>query len=222
MELDELKRQSWIKVLLKGKSGRGKTRMCSKIALTLSRDGISVLYVDTESEASTTMVKFIEDGEYEESDLQNVTYKQVSDYDSLVDHIGDDAQEEYDVIIVDTLDHKHTFALEKVTGEKRKANADWNQYPQIYSREKEIMEALSKPSCNIIATLDPDSGKVDKPKGAQTNIHGYFNIVIKLIKDGDSWGNKTRNYVGWSDAIGKKIPDLDEQLTDEIRDRVSL
>lgn len=221
MKFQDLKRQSNTKILLRGKSGRGKTNAASKIALRVSRNGGKVLYLDTEAEGSTTMVSLVENGEFEESDVENLTYKRIESYDNLMEQISEDNQEKHDLIVVDTLDSKHTFALEKVTNSKMASNADWNQYPAIYSREKQVMETLGKPKCNILCTLDPDSGKMDKPKGAQTNIHGFFTVVMDMTKNGDSWGNVTRNFVGRGDWIGKKVPDVDEVLADEVLQRVN-
>lgn len=219
MEYQELKQQSNEKILLRGKSGRGKTRGSSIIALEVSDGGADVLYLDTEAEGSNTMVRLIEQGEYDEDAVRNLTYVPVSSYEQLMEHIDLENQGNYDLLIVDTLDHKHSFALKKVTDSDLASDADWNQYPTIYSYEKQIMEKLSKPRCNILCTLDPDSGKIDKPKGAQTNIHGYFSIVLDLNKQDDGWGNRVRNFIGRSDVIGNQISSWEQSLSDEILER---
>lgn len=206
--------------------------MASIVTLLSCREGMKVKFVDTESEAATTMVKLIEGGpisltfdgessevDFTEDDLENLVYVQVNDYEELMAEIDHAEQRRFDVMVVDTLDHKHSFAIKKVTGEKTSTGADWNEYPQIYSHEKEVMNVLSKPRCSIISTLDPESGKRDKPKGTQTNIHGYFNVVLDLIQDGDEWGHKIRNYVGESAWIGKKHPGIERQLVNEFDTR---
>lgn len=218
MKLDELKSKSNEKVLLRGKSGRGKTDTSCRIVVELLRQGADVLYVDTESEGANTIVKIVESGDYDENVVENLEYVQVSTYDALTQAL--ERQSEVDVMVVDTLDHKHTFAIKGVTDAKRESDADWNQYPQIYSAEKQIMEMLGKPDCNIIATVDPDSGSMDKPKGAQTNVHGYFSIVVDLKKSGDEWTNQVNNWVGRGDAIGANVENLVSALTGEIADRI--
>jgi len=220
MKLEELKRQSNLKVLFRAKSGYGKTLRSAKIALSVSAEGGPVLYVDTEAEGSTTMVNLIESGRFDEGALENLEYEQVNSYEELMGCIGNDVQRDYDLVVVDTLDHKHTFALRHVTDAQNAADADWNEYPRIYSAEKDVMEAIGKPKANIVATIDPESGKIDKPKGAQTNIHGYFGTVVDLRKTEDGWSHTIRNWVGKSKAIGNKVTDLDEVLTDEILERV--
>lgn len=218
MKYEEIKRQSNIKVLFRGKSGRGKTFSSAKVALIVSRAGRDVLYIDTEQEGSTTIVELVESGEFEEGDVENVEYVQAESYSDLMGYISPETQKDYDLVIVDTMDHKHSFAIRKVT-DSRKPDADWNQYPQIYDAEKQIMERIGKPNTNIICTLDPESGKMDKPKGCQTNIHGYYTGVIDMRKDGDDWGNIVRNYVGKGDIIGKQIGELPENIADKIIER---
>jgi hypothetical protein len=218
MEYQEIKRQSNIKVLLRGKSGYGKTLTATKVALMLSKAGYDVLYADTEQEGSTTIVELVEEGSFSEEDVSGIEYRQVESFDDLMGYLDYDNQRGYDLIIVDTLDHKHTFAVRKVTSD-RKPDADWNQYPKIYDTEKRIMEKIGKPKTNVLCTLDPQSGSMDKPKGAQTNVHGYFTAVFDLNKSGDEWSNIVRNFVGRSDAIGKTVADLPNNLADKIKDR---
>jgi len=218
MELEELKSKSNEKVLLRGKSGRGKTDTSCRIVVKLLAGGVDVMYVDTESEGANTIVKLVEGLGFDEDVVENLEYVQVSTYDALKQAL--ERQSEFDVMVVDTLDHKHTFAIKGVTDAKRESDADWNQYPQIYSAEKQIMEMLGKPDCNIIATVDPDSGSMDKPKGAQTNVHGYFSIVVDLKKSGDEWTNQVNNWVGRGEVIGASVDNLVEALTNEIKERV--
>lgn len=218
MDIKELRQKSNTKVLLRGKSGRGKTKTCCDIVIELLNDGMDVLYVDTESEGANTLVNKIDSDGLDEDIVSNLEYIQISSYQELEDVLG--KQSSYDLMVIDTLDHKHTMALKGVTDAKRKSDADWNQYPQIYSAEKEIMDKIGNPKTNIIATLDPDSGKIDKPKGTQTNIHGYFGIVIDLQKSGDEWTNKIVNWVGRSDIIGASADNLVEAISAEIKERV--
>jgi len=224
MDFQELKSKSRRKVLLRAKSGRGKTYRACMIALSVASQGGRVLYVDTEAEGSTTMVELVEDSdtEFTPEDVENVEYVQATDFNELMAAISKDGgnQDKFDLIVVDTLDHKHSYVLKHVTDSKLEANADWNQYPHIYSQEKEIMEEIGKPRTNVICTIDPDSGSMDKPKGAQTNVHGYFEIVVELMKDSDGWTHKIRNWVNKGEAVGKAHPDLDAKLTSEIMDRV--
>jgi len=224
MDFQELKKQSVKKVLLRGKSGRGKTHTAVVIALEVARDGGDVLYVDTEAEGSTTMVKMIEDSgtEYTEADVDNIQYRRADSYSELMAavHKTDGRQGSYDLIVVDTLDHKHSYVLKHVTDAKRDSGADWQEYASIYAEEKEIMEQIGKPKTNFLATIDPDSGSMDKPKGAQTNVHGYFSIVVDMKKDGDDWTHKIRNWVNRDDLINKKVPDLVDALSSEFQETV--
>ncbi len=218
MEFDELKKQSNLKVLFEAPSGFGKTYSTAKVVLELLADDKEVLYIDTEAEGSETLVNLIEDSEYDEGVVKNLAYVRAEDYDKLIDAVERGGK--YDLMVVDTLDHKHSYVLKAVAGAKRDSDADWNEYPQIYSEEKELMNILGDPDTNVIATLDPESGKRDKPKGAQTNIRGYFSAVIELRKQGDGeWGHKILNWVGKSDWIGKKHPEFPQVVADEIKDR---
>jgi len=220
MKLEELKQMSNIKVLFRAKSGRGKTLHACRVALKVSDNGGRVLYVDTEAEGSTTMVNLIEGGEFDEGALEAMEYEQVNSYEELMGLLDKDVQDEYDLIVVDTLDHKHTFTLRHVTDEQNAADVDWNEYPRIYNAEKQVMEAIGKPRANIISTIDPESGKMDKPKGTQTNVHGYFGTVVDLRKAEDGWSHTIRNWVGKRKAIGNKVSNLDEVLAEEILERV--
>lgn len=226
MELEELKQQSNIKVLLRGKSGRGKTYRACEVALNVCDVGGEVLYLDTEAEGSTTMVALVEDEEtdYTAETVEGLDYRQVDSYDELMALIDNDSgvQGDFDLVVIDTLDHKHSYVLKHVTDAKRDSDPDWNEYAAIYSEEKEFMEQIGKPGTNIIATIDPDSGSMDKPKGAQTNIHGYFTAVIDLTKESDGWSHKIRNWVNKGDAIGAKHPDLTGKLTEEVEERSGL
>ena len=224
MELQELKQKSNSKILLRGESGSGKTNRACKLALRVSREGGDVLYVDTEAEGSTTMVNLVEsqDAPYDESDLANVEYVQAGSYGELMDNIGnsDGRQAAFDLVVVDTLDHKHSYVLKHVTDAKRESGADWQEYASIYAEEKELMEQIGKPEANIVATLDPSSGGMDKPKGAQTNVHGYFTIVLDLMVTEDDYKNKIRNWVGHGDKRGVMHPNLIDKLTEVIMNRV--
>jgi len=218
MQFEELKKQSNLKVIFEAKSGYGKTYTTAKVVLKLLDEGKEVLYIDTEAEGSETLINLIEDGDWSESVVEGLDYFRAENYSTLVEAISRGS--DYDLMVVDTLDHKHSYVLKAVAGAKRDSDADWNEYPQIYSEEKELMAMLGDPDTNIIATLDPDSGKRDKPKGAQTNIRGYFSAVIELRKQGDGeWGHKIINWVGKSDWIGKAVPDLPEVVAEEILDR---
>mgnify|MGYP000072966433 CR=1 FL=1 len=226
MELEELKRKSNTKILLRGKSGRGKTMTAATVALRVAEEGGRVLYVDTEAEGSSTLVALVEsdDTQFTEDTVSDIEYVQAEDYSSLYDYVDNDGQyhDKFDLIVVDTLDHKHSYVLKHVTDAKRDSDPDWNEYAAIYSEEKEFMEQIGKPEANIIATIDPDSGSQNKPKGAQTNVHGYFTAVIDLTKESDGWSHKIRNWVNKGDAIGAKLPDLASKLTEEIVDRSDL
>lgn len=220
MQFQELKQQSVVKVLFRGKSGRGKTLDAAKLALELSKRGAKVIYGDTEAEGSTTIVNLVERGDYSEEDVENIQYERVSSYDELEALVSPENQEKFDLIIIDTLDHKHSYALREVSNDKRAADTDWNQYPTIYSLEKDLMDRIGKSETNILATLDPDSGKMDKPKGTQTNIHGYFSIVCDLQKAGDDWSTTIRNWVGRSDIIGSPAEGLVGAVVEEVMERV--
>lgn len=223
MDLQDLKNKSKVKALFWAKSGRGKTYQLSKLALKASRKGLNVLYLDTESEGSTTMVELIENGDFDEEDLDNVKYKKISTFKELREYTDPDEghQRNVDILIIDTLDHKHTYTIKEVTEDKQEPEADWNEYPAIYSKEKQIMENLGDPNCHVAAAIDPDSGKASKPKGAQTNVRGYFTIVAKLTKDGSEWSNKILNFVGGSDYIGAQIADkeINDVVLETIKDR---
>lgn len=220
MEYSDLLQQSKLKVLLEGKSGRGKTLTACKVGLELLDSGHTVLYLDTEAEGSETLVNLIDQGEYDEGVVENLDYVRCDDYNSLNEHLAKAGG--YDLMVVDTLDHKHSYVLKAVTDAKRDADADWNEYAQIYSEEKELMNNLGDPDTNIIATLDPDSGKSDKPKGAQTNIRGYFSAVVEMRKQGEGdWGHKILNWVGKSDWIGKAHPHFPEPIVDEVEKRTN-
>lgn len=218
MNFEELKKQSNLKVLFEAPSGYGKTYSTAKVVLELLDSGREVLYIDTEAEGSETLVNLIEDGEYDEEVVERLDYVRAEDYDELTEAIEQGGK--YDLMVVDTLDHKHSYVLKAVAGAKRDSDADWHEYPQIYSEEKELMNLLGDPETNVIATLDPDSGKRDKPKGAQTNIRGYFSAVIELRKQGDGeWEHKILNWVGKSNWIGKKHPNFPQVVADEIKER---
>jgi hypothetical protein len=222
MDIQELKKQSFLKVLLQGRSGRGKTRTACVVVLKSLSEGATVKYVDTESEGSTTLVQLIDQLDYDEDVVEGLDYEQVGSYESFKSAILDG--EDYDVTVVDTLDHKHSFVLKEVSEAKTAADADWNEYPQIYSHEKELMETVSKLQTNVIATIDPDSGKDNKPKGAQTNVMGYFNIVASLYRDGNDWSHTIDNWVGRSDLIGGEIAsiELHEAISAELEDRIEV
>lgn len=218
MKYDELKKKSKIKVIFQGPSGSGKTLASSKVALEVMKEGGEVLYIDTEAEGSETIVNLIEDGEYSEDIVERLEYIRPDDYDEVTEVL--ERASGYDLMVFDTLDHKHTYVLKAVTDAKRDAGADWNEYAQIYSEEKELMNTLGDPDTNIVATLDPESGKSDKPKGAQTNILGYFSAVVELRKKGSGeWSHKVLNWVGKSHVIGNAIPDMPEAIASEINER---
>lgn len=218
MEIQELRQQSNLKVLFEGPSGYGKTYSACKVCLKLLGEGLDVLYLDTESEGSETMLNIIDEEGYDDSIVDGFDYIRASDYTQMTEGITKGS--EYDLLVVDTLDHKHSYVLKAVADAKRDSDADWNQYPQIYSEEKELMNTLGDPETNVIATLDPDSGKRDKPKGAQTNVEGYFSAVVELRKQGEGeWGHKILNWVGKSDWIGKAHPDFPDVVAEQITAR---
>lgn len=224
MELKELKKKSVKKVLLRGQSGRSKTFTACKVALSIADNGARVLYVDTEAEGSTTMVKLVEDDDtpFSEETVGNIEYVRAENYTELMEniHANEGRQRDFDLVVIDTLDHKHSYVLKHVTDAKRGSDADWQEYAVIYSEEKEIMEQVGKPKTNILATLDPESGSMDKPKGAQTNVHGYFSIVVDMKKSDEGWTHKIRNWTNREDLINKKVPDLTEALTAEFEETI--
>ena len=110
---------------MRGKSGRGKTDTSCRIVVELLSRGADVIYVDTESEGANTIVKLVENGDYDDDIVENLEYVQVSTYDALTQSL--ERQGDHDVMVVDTLDHKHTFAIKGVTYAKRESDADENQ-----------------------------------------------------------------------------------------------
>lgn len=224
MDFSELKRKSNKSVLLYGPTMRGKTMSCARIALGLCEEGVSVKYVDTESEGSSTMVELIERGDFDRSTVDNLSYVVVEGYDEFVEEISKEqgVHDNYGLIVIDSLDHKHSFAIEKVTDAKMKSGADWNEYPAIYSTEKQVMEIISKPGTNVLCTLDPDSGSEDKPKGAQTNIKGYFSIVVALERGDEKYAGTIENWIGRDDVIltTHQTSDIVSKLTEEFLESV--
>jgi hypothetical protein len=190
----------------------------------LAQEGAKVLYVDTEAEGSTTMVALVEDEdtEFEKGDVENIEYERVNEFSEYMEYLHPDNgyQDEYDLIVVDTLDHKHTYAIKEVVGDVKIDEVDFNQWNPIYDKQKKMMEVINDPRTNILATIDPDSGKMDKPKGTQTNVHGYFNIVIDLMYNSGEYKNKIRNWVNKGEHRGKAVPELEEKLTEEFRSRI--
>lgn len=219
MELSELRQKSSAKVLIRGPSGSGKTINSAEIALTVAGEGYDVLFADMESEGSDTMLKLVEHGEYSEEDLATLSYREIGSYDAFMKAINDASG--FDLLVLDPMDHKHTYVLREVAEAATKSGADWNEYPQIYDQEKKIMSGISDMNTNVVCTLDPESGKKDKPKGAQVNIHGYYGIVVDVFKSGDSWGHKIDNWIGRSDLIGGELTntELHEAISKEILER---
>lgn len=223
MKLNEIKSQANKKVLLRGESGRGKTQTSVKVAITVSAAGHDVLYVDTETEGAETIATMVEAGEHTEDEIENIDYQQATNYDEFMDLIVEENHKDYDLMIVDTLDHKSTYAQMEEADAQKASDVEWSEWFGVYETEKDIMETLNKPRTNIIATLDPQSGSMDKEKGVQTNIHGYFNVVVELKKHGDEYTNRVRNFVGRGDVIGNELggdKTLWENLSSMVLDRV--
>jgi hypothetical protein len=221
MELETLREQSNVKGLMRGRSSVGKTYNASRVALEILDAGGSVLYVDTESDGSTTLVNVVE-REYEPGVVSDLDYRRVGSYEGLVESIEDG--EDFDLVVVDTLDHKHSYVLKHVTDAKIESGADWNQYPHIYAQEKEFMRQLTSLDTNVLACVDPESGSSDKPKGAQTNVHGYFNIVIDLFRNDGERSHRVENFVGREDIIGGKMSNVEvwEALSETFEKRMAV
>ncbi len=220
MDFQELKSKAKKKALLRGESATGKTMTASQTTMRVLDSGYEVKYIDLESEGRDTIVKLVEDGEYEEEVVSGLDYVQPDDYEDFESELSRGSN--FDLVVIDPMDHKHTMVLKHVSDAKTKADADWNEYPQIYSGEKQIMESISNMDTNVLCTLDPDSGKEDKPKGAQTNIHGYYSIVVDLYRGGDEWQHKVFNWIGRPDLIGGSINnvELHEALSEAFMDRM--
>lgn len=185
------------------------------------QEGGDVLYVDTETEGSGTILHLIDKEDYPEDIVENLEYVRTEGYSDLIKRIEE--SEDYDLLVIDTLDHKHSYVLKEVANAKRDSGADWNEYPQIYGEEKEVMRMLGEVNTNILATVDPESGSSDKPKGAQTNIQGYFTSVTELRKKGEQeWSHKIINWMGRSEWIGKKHPEFPEVIAGEFIETAGL
>ena len=219
MDLEELQLKDNITILEYGKSARGKTYDACRVALELSGDGYDVLYADTESQGSTTLYQLVTSGDYDESHLENIDYHEVGGYSDLMELLEPSNTEDYCLVVIDTLDHKHSYVLKAVTDAKRESDAEWQEYARIYSEEKEVMERIGNANTNILCTLDPESGSSDKPKGAQTNIHGYFTVVIRKIKTGDGWASEIENFVGDTSLIGSQATNVYRKITEEVDKR---
>jgi len=233
MEYEELKKKSTYKVLLKGPSGTGKTMNAVRAALEVANAGGKVLYVDTESEAAGTIVRFIEDGYFGPEVVENIEHELVSSGDRFLELLDSSVQEDYDLVVYDTLDNKHTYALKDVTDAKMKANADWNEYAVIYDYEKQLMEEMGKPECVIIGCLDPESGKKDKPKGCQTNIDGFFSTVLSLsnpVRNGEqvhevyieNWVGDLDGNLNGKKGSGDNLYVVMDSMIDEVKERAGL
>lgn len=160
-----------VKVLLKGTSGTGKTHYLTRIAKDYDGD---VLFVDTEEEALLMFQTF-------EEDLSHIDYFQVENFKVFEELIG--RQRDYDLVCVDTLDDKNTFSIEDATRDGE-ASPEWNQYANIYAKEKRLMRQIRKPDANMLCAVDPESGKKDKPKDVAVNVDGRFTTVLELRDNG--------------------------------------
>lgn len=93
-----------IKILLKGYSGTGKTRVCAKIAGILARKGYDVLYVDGEGGADREMKILKKELTIEE--MKRIEYEQFKDYKKMVSIIEENINKKGDrlkLIIVDPM-----------------------------------------------------------------------------------------------------------------------
>lgn len=222
MDIDDLRSKSHIKILFRGFSGTGKTLNSCIVALEVAKEGGRVKYIDTEDEGSETIVDMVDSGWYD-SDLEGeIEYTRVTGAKEFFDEFPEEDQCDWDLVVVDTLDHKHTYALRVVTDERKKSDVNWNQFPAIYDAEKSFMQAVGQPDTHIVASIDPESGKSDKPKGTQVNVDGYFDIVVRLQRgDNVDWEGVVENFVGDLDNnyIGKKASG--DNLRDFVRQEVA-
>lgn len=215
MDVSELQELTQKRILLEGPSGYGKTYTSCQVALGVLEAGGSVMYVDTETEGSGTILNVMRDQGHDDEVIEDLEYQRVDDYDGMKNAI--ERASGFDLMVFDTLDHKHSYVLKAVADAKRDNDADWNEYPQIYGEEKEVMRAMGSIGTNVVATIDPESGSDSKPKGAQTNIRGYFTAVVEMRKPAeDEWGHKVIAWMDHPEWIGKKHPKFPQPAIDEV------
>lgn len=93
-----------IKILLKGYSGTGKTRACTKLAGILSKKGFDVLYLDGEGGADREM-KILK-GELTVEERKRIEFEQFKDYKRMVSIIEENIKRKGDrlkLIIIDPM-----------------------------------------------------------------------------------------------------------------------
>lgn len=216
MDYQDIKPQANKKVLLRGSSSLGKTYTCVHVAILVAKEGYNVLYVDTETEGAETIVSLVESDVYSEDDVENLDYHQANEYDEFMSLIEDENQHNYALMIVDTLDHKESFAQLHEKDTQLGSEIEWSEWFGVRETEKKVMETLNKPSCNVIATIDPESGSMEKQKGVQTNVHGYFNVVVDMKRHNGEYTNVVSNFVGRDGVIGNTIGQ-DEPLWNNLK-----
>lgn len=217
MEYEQLLEKTNRKVHLKGVSNTGKTFTASKVVVNCLRAGMEVCVGDLEDSVVKTIVNIIESNDVDKEVVGNLEMVEVESFDDLIELT--ERGQEFDLVVFDPLDHKHSLAAEHSLDVKTEADIEWNEYHLVYSWEKEVMKRINKMECNVITTIDPESGSSDKDKGVQANIHGYHDIVISLILNGDEHTNKVRKWLGKEDISGSPVGNLTEGLSKQIIQR---
>jgi len=197
------------KDLYSGGSGTGKTHSALFDMLGLISAGMAktAVIIDCEAGAIDEMEALMTgESEYANQNVfqklfESVEYHPVStwsEYKKL-------ALSGVDVVLIDTLNHKHVLARHHIKDEIQKAGTvkvgkemvkltdpdswtlDWEHYNQVYELETRFMEQLMHCGSHVIATLDPNLGKSNKQKGEQNAVDGYFSLIVDTHMEGKEY-----------------------------------
>lgn len=219
MNIEELKKQRKIKILLEGDTGSGKTYTAVKLAVLLAKGGKKVKYIDTEYGATEEFILEVE-GVSEEV-IDNIEYVVSSRFREIMDAFTE--FEGFDYVILDGLDdlyytnieyieNKIVTAGSYINGDRVIAVKDldtfslpWNMYSIVYARLTGSLYKLLNSNCNFIVCFK-SLGTSDSKMKIEERIKAKFDTVISLEK------LKKGNSVKWRGRIeknrGKSLEDV--------------
>jgi len=210
MNIEELKKQRKVKILLEGNTGSGKTFTAVKLAIELAKAGKKIKYIDTEYGATEQFILELDGVAPEITD--KIEYVVNSDFKSIMrafsnfegfDYVVLDGLDDLYYTNIDYIENKIIEAGSYLNGEKLVKVKDietftlpWNMYSKIYSSLSSSLYRLLNSNCNFIVCFK-SLGTSDAKERIEERIKAKFDTVIYLEKI------KANKQITWRGRIEK-------------------
>lgn len=186
------------KILLIGDSSTGKTHICLRVAIELSKMGKKVIYIDPEFGTQKEFELLIEKEKLSDKDIENIDLRIETDFVGLYDSIVEKSDcylkiiDSFDDVLRlnrEYLEREFVKAGYYVVGDKKIGISHpetfvlpWNVYPKLYSNIVNSIYEILRHDYHFICATKPFGGSESRQE-LENLLKGKFDTVIQTRRE---------------------------------------